>query len=110
MIRMLKRLSAVSALALAVFAWGCENVGEVTQPSPRPGGQVYSTADGSRYMVAKERDPNVGAVTAIIGEAGGKLILDRHELWVPQGAVSGLTTFTLSKSDSDNLRVRLRKL
>jgi hypothetical protein len=101
------KLSAVSALMLALTIWGCESVtdGALTGPSEASEILVTSTNSGG-YTVARETDPTVGVVSAVIGQSGGALNLGKHFLTVPAGAVDGPTTFTVTKL-SGELKVEL---
>ena len=105
----LKKLAGILPLAAVFLALGACEDGGPTQPGLRPAaeeGVVYNSS-GTRFVVVKENDTNVGVVTGVIGSSGGRLILGKHELNVPRGAVSGPTTFTMTKIDGDHIRVRL---
>lgn len=99
------KLYALPLLALSLAVGACENIGgpdgltgpEASEPSQSLLGLDLDAEDPNGYTVVKEKDASVGVVTGIIGSAGGKLVLGRHELRVPANAVSGATTFTMSK-------------
>lgn len=106
------KLSLMPFLALALALGACESVGgpdgmmgpEVASPSA-DWLEVGGDSD-VRYRIVREDDAARGTATGIIGSGGGKLSLGGHELLVPAGAVSGPTTFTMTKLD-DELQVRL---
>jgi hypothetical protein len=92
------KFSALSALALTLVMFGCESLNEsaLTGPSDSSNILIVST-DENGYTVARETDPAVGVVTALIDQKGGSLSIGNHVLTVPAGAVDGPTTFTMSK-------------
>jgi hypothetical protein len=91
------RLSALSALALTLTLYGCENLSEISGPSEKASEILLIDRDESGYTVARETDPAVGVVTAIIDQNGGSLSIGNHVLTVPVGAVDYPTTFTMTK-------------
>jgi hypothetical protein len=103
MLRKLMRYSLLPALALALVVGACDQVGEVTGPAPSA---ASLSEDVNSFTVVKEKDLTVGTVSGIIGSGGGKLVLGKHELRVPKDAVSGSTTFSMTKA-SDELRFTL---
>lgn len=105
--RKLMKFSALSALALSLVMWGCDSLSEsaLTGPGDLSENLIVKT-NGDGYTTARETNPSVGVVSAVIDQNGGKLILGKHYLLVPAGAVSGPTTFTMTKP-SDALKVEL---
>lgn len=105
MFHKLMKYSMLPVLALALVVGACDQVGEVTGPvASAPSLDEGGTPQG--YTVIRESDASVGTVSGVIGAAGGKLVLGKHELWVPKDAVSEATTFTMDKP-SDALRFKL---
>jgi hypothetical protein len=97
MLRKLMRYSLLPAMALALVVGACDQVGEVTGPGASA--PLFEESESEGFTVVKEKDASVGTVAGVIGSAGGKLVLGKHELWVPQNAVSGATTFSMTKLD-----------
>ena len=103
------KLSMLPFLALSLVLGACENFGGpdgLTGPEASAPAQDLlgldvdlglDAGDPNGFTVVKEKDARIGIVTGVIGSAGGKLVLGRHELWVPANAVSAATTFTMSK-------------
>ena len=96
MIRKLMKLAMLPAMALSLVVAACDTAGE---PHLLTGPEASAPAadDITSYTVVKEKDVSVGVVTGTIGSGGGKLVLGKHELWVPRDAVSSATVFTMSK-------------
>jgi hypothetical protein len=93
------KLSTLSALALTLVQYGCENL-EPSSALVGPGDTseiLVVNTDQNGYTVARETDPTVGVVSSIIDQNGGSLSIGNHVLTVPAGAVDGPTTFTMSK-------------
>jgi hypothetical protein len=90
---------AMSALALTLVMYGCENLNEsaLVGPSDKSDILIITRDTATGYTIARETDPAVGVVTSIIDENGGSLSIGNHVLTVPAGAVDGPTTFTMSK-------------
>lgn len=107
MSKMIKWASTVSVLAASLFLWSCDNIGNSTTPELGPDPMVVMSTSGKRYVVAVERDPDAGSVSATIGAAGGVLVLGKHSLWVSKDAVSGPTTFRMARDPEHPLRVKL---
>ena len=107
MIKRLKFVSTLSVLAMSLFLWSCDNVGDTMQPELKPAKMVVMSTSGNTYTVAMENDPEVGTVTAVIGSSGGHLILGQHTLDVSANAVDQPTTFTMTRSAENPLRVKL---
>ena len=98
MYRKLMKFSALSAFALMLVAYGCDTVSESALTGPGEKSEILIIErDESGYTVARETDPAVGVVTAIIDRNGGTLNIGNHVLTVPVGAVDGPTTFTMTK-------------
>lgn len=99
------------ALALSLVLWSCDYAGDQDVLGPQVSLEESEVSEGSEggsgFTVAKQKDLTVGTVTAVIGASGGKLTLGKHELFVPQNAVSAPTTFTMAKLDADNITVSL---
>jgi hypothetical protein len=96
--RKILKVSAVSAFALTLVMWGCESLSEnaLMGPGDRSDILIVET-DENGYTIARETDPAVGVVTAVIDQNGGSLNIGNHVLTVPAGAVDGPTTFTMTK-------------
>jgi len=108
MLRKLARFALMPVVDLALVAAGCDQAGEITAPAGSGHDELLGlTLPTSSYTVIRESDLSVGTVTGIIGEAGGRLVLGRHELQVPAGAVSGPTTFSMTKLDAGALKFDL---
>jgi hypothetical protein len=108
MLRNFMKLALMPVLALALVAAGCDQAGDVTGPEQAGPAQILGlTLTPSAYTVVRESDATLGTVTGVIGSAGGRLQLGRHELQVPAGAVSGPTTFAMTKLSVDELKFGL---
>jgi hypothetical protein len=104
--RIMKSLSVIAALSLSLVLWSCDSINQPTQPGPMSvGGSAVYNSSGKKYEVAREA-ASVGTVSATIGSSGGQLILGKHRLIVPRGAVSNATVFTMSRVDGDQVRFR----
>ena len=96
--RKLMKASAVSALALTMVMWGCESLSENALVGPGEKSDILIIErDENGYTVARETDPAVGVVTAVIDQNGGSLNIGNHVLTVPAGAVDAPTTFVMTK-------------
>ena len=96
--RKIMRASAVSALALTMVMWGCESLSENALVGPGEKSDILIIKrDENGYTVARETDPAVGVVTAVIDQNGGSLNIGNHVLTVPAGAVDAPTTFVMTK-------------
>ena len=106
MFRNVLKFAMLPVMALSLLVAACDTAGEI-QPltGPQVGAPSFSD-DVTSFTVVKEKDVTVGVVTGTIGSGGGKLVLGKHELWVPKDAVSAATVFTMSKA-SDELRFSL---
>lgn len=114
MFRKLTKLQVlVSGLAIALVAYGCDSATEPrlapegTGPSEAPFYLVTTTTFSNGYKMVVEDDPAVGSVEGVIDENGGELVLFKHKLSVPAGAVSAPTTFRIEKTSPDALRFKL---
>ena len=106
--KQLMKLAMLPAMALSLVLWSCDTLDDPASrlTGPEVGAATASTT-GKGFTVVKENDLSVGVVSGVIGSSGGKLMLGKHELWVPKDAVSGATTFTMTKIDGDQIRVKL---
>ena len=96
--RKLMKVSAMSAFALTMVLWGCESLSENALVGPGDKSDILIIErDENGYTIARETDPAVGVVTAIIDENGGSLNIGNHVLTVPAGAVNAPTTFVMTK-------------
>ena len=96
--RKFMRASALSALGMTMVLWGCESLSESALVGP--GGKsdvLIIETDENGYTRARETDPAVGVVTAVIDRNGGSLNIGNHVLTVPAGAVDHPTTFVMTK-------------
>jgi hypothetical protein len=93
------KVSALSALALTLVMYGCENLSESALVGPGEQSEILIVERDAEtgYTVARETDPAVGVVSSIIDEHGGSLSIGNHVLTVPAGAVDAPTTFTMTK-------------
>lgn len=110
MFRKWTKFNLFSAALLSIAVWGCESLGEPTQPRFRDAdGQhaSFSTLTTSGKTVVRESELNAGTVSATIDKKGGRLILGSHVLEVPSGAVDNPTLFTMDKVDVDHIQVKL---
>ena len=92
------RAPVLSALALTMVLWGCESLSESALVGP--GGKsdiLIIERDENGYTTARETDPAVGVVTAVIDHNGGSLNIGNHVLTVPAGAVEHPTVFEMTK-------------
>jgi hypothetical protein len=102
-------LKLVPLVLVSLVLWSCDDLRPPTDPASglRPTAEaVFSSSSGQRYTVVRSSDA-LGSVTATIGEAGGTLMLGKHRLIVPKGAVSAPTVFSFGGVDSELVRVRL---
>jgi hypothetical protein len=96
--RKFMKASALSALALTLVLWGCESLSENALVGPGEKSDVLIIeTDENGFTRARETDPAVGVVTAVIDQYGGSLNIGNHVLTVPAGAVDAPTTFTMTK-------------
>ena len=96
--RKILKASAVSAFALTLVMWGCESLSENALMGPGDKSDILIIeTDENGYTIARETDPAVGVVTAVIDRNGGSLNIGNHVLTVPAGAVDFPTTFTMTK-------------
>lgn len=110
MIRNWKSVLVAPLAALALVVGACENLSEPSQALMGPSGiapALIETETKDGYKIVKETDTSLGVVAVIIDENGGELSLGQHKLVVPAGAVSGATTFEITKVDGDDIRVKL---
>jgi hypothetical protein len=90
--------NTVSAFALTMVLWGCESLSENALVGPGEKSDILLIErDENGYTVARETDPAVGVVTAVIDQNGGSLNIGNHVLTVPAGAVDAPTTFVMTK-------------
>lgn len=104
------RRGSLGALALMVALAGCENAsdsGLLLEPKHETEQVLVSWKFGNGYTVVRETEESVGAVEAVIGRAGGTLVLGKHLLLVPPHAVRHNTTFRMEKEDGDHVRIHL---
>lgn len=102
------KLSLLPALALSLVLWSCDTLDDPASRLTGPEvGAASASSSGNGFTVVKEKDTSLGGVTGIIDSSGGKLVLGKHELWVPKDAVSAPTSFTMAKVDGDLIRVKL---
>jgi len=102
------KLASLPVLALAMALGACQDAGRpeaLIGPSSGPARHIEGT-DGKRYEAVRENYPVIGTAIGIIGPEGGRLVLGRHSLEVPAGAVSAPTTFKMIKLD-DELQFKL---
>jgi hypothetical protein len=106
--KQLMKLAMLPTVALSLVLWSCDTLDDPASrlTGPEVGVAGVSTS-GNGFTVVKENDLSVGVVTGVIGSSGGKLMLGKHELWVPKDAVSAATTFTMTKVDGEQIRVKL---
>src|SRR5687768_18526102 len=96
--RKIMKASAVSAFALTMVLFGCESLSENALVGPGEKSDILIIeTDENGYTVARETDPAVGVVSAMIDQNGGSLNIGNHVLTVPAGAVDAPTTFVMSK-------------
>jgi hypothetical protein len=94
------RFSALSVLAVTLLFSACEKADRITSPLSPTGDreeEVFTYTGDHGFKVVLESDPKVGAVTAVIDQNGGALAIGGTVLFVPKGAVSAPTTFTMTK-------------
>lgn len=104
--RILRKIPGLAVAVLATLV-GCGDLGEPTRATSglEPGAAVFSSSTGRRYVVARDH-AKTGSVSATIGSRGGELVLERHRLIVPAGAVSHPTRFAMGFADGDLVRLR----
>ena len=96
------KASALSALALTMVLYGCESLSENALVGPGERSEILiTTTNGDGYTVARETDPSVGVVSAVIDQNGGALNIGKHSLTVPAGAhvVRLLPPLTVSEAE-----------
>ena len=104
------RRSSLSLLALMFALVGCESAsdsGMLLEPKHENEQVLLSWKFGNGYTVVRETEESVGSVEAVIGRAGGTLVLGKHLLLVPPNAVQSNTTFRFEKEDGDHVRIHL---
>lgn len=99
--KLLKRFG-LYAIALSVVMAGCDGAKDGALTGPGSSSEVLITStDGDGYVTAKETNPTVGVVSAVIDQNGGELRLGKNSLVVPAGAVDAPTTFTMTRADDE---------
>jgi hypothetical protein len=104
------RRSSLGTLALMVALTACESAsdsGLLLEPKHETEQVLISWKFGNGYTVVRETEESVGSVEAVIGRAGGTLVLGKHLLLVPENAVYSNTTFRMEKEDGDHVRLKL---
>ena len=104
------RRAPLAVLALMFALAGCEGRGEsglLLEPKHESEQVLISWKSRSGYTVVRETEESVGSVEAVIGRTGGKLVLGKHVLIVPAGAVPAGTRFRIEKEDGDHVRLHL---
>lgn len=97
----------VAMMAMSPVLFSCDSMETVTEPQLAPAHLAVMSKAGRRLVVAAERTPGIGTVSAEIGRAGGVLVLGGHTLTVSRGAVQAPTKFTMTRDPAEPLRVRL---
>jgi hypothetical protein len=90
----------LAALAAALLVTGCDNLSDPSSALTGPSDKsdvLITVKTRSGFTIARETDPSVGVVTALIDRNGGALSIGNHVLTVPAGAVDGPTVFTMTK-------------
>ncbi len=99
------RITALSALAVALVFSACENTDQFTAPSLKQkvgNERVVVTEYGENgYKLVRETDPAVGTVSGVFDQNGGSLSIGGTTLTIPAGAVSAPTTFTINRPDGE---------
>ena len=104
------RRTSLSLIALWFALAGCESAsdsGMLLEPKHENEQVLLSWKFGNGYTVVRETEESVGSVEAVIGRAGGTLVLGKHLLLVPPNAVQSNTTFRFAKEDGDHVRIHL---
>jgi hypothetical protein len=104
------RRSSLGTFALLFALAGCESAsdsGLLLEPKHETEQVLVSWKFGNGYTVVRETEEAVGSVEAVIGSAGGTLVLGEHVLMVPAYAVDANTTFRMEKEDGDHVRIHL---
>jgi len=97
----------VLAIAAAFAACDAGDRQPLTGPDGSGPARVLGLGGSAGYTVVKERRATVGTVTGVIGPEGGRLLLGRHELRVPAGAVGAPATFSLTRLSATELKFGL---
>ena len=90
------KFSALSALALTLVMFGCENVAERSGALVGPEQAAYAKGGVKRFRKLDLANPAPMTVTAEVGSSGAVLQAGKYFLSVPAGAVKGNTTFTMN--------------
>jgi hypothetical protein len=85
----------LSAIALALVAGACSDSNPVEPLSPSAPSESLSLADDMAALQNGEEIERAGYAEKIIDQYGGFVYVDLHYLYVPRGAVSGPTKFTI---------------
>src|SRR5690606_5803061 len=94
-----KRLSAVAAILLALVAGACSESNPVQPLAPSDeSSESLSLADDLRAIASGRPIDRAWHAEQVIGPEGGFIYVDLHHLYVPRGAVSGPTKFTIDLS------------
>lgn len=104
------RPGLVAALAMVAALAGCENAaksGALLEPKDDQEQVLISWKSGTGYTIVRETEDAVGTVEAVIGRAGGTVILGKNLLIVPEGAVDADTRFRMVKEDGEHVRLHL---
>lgn len=102
-----KRLGGIGVVALSLVLWSCTDLQEGPLGPSQKQDVLVSNTTGSGFTIVKQTDLTLGTVSGVIDQNGGKLSLGQHTLEVPSGAVSGPTTFAMTKLDGDHIAVGL---
>ena len=100
-------LTKITAIAATLLMWGCDDVGNVNAPQLDPAPMTVQSSDGETLVVAYEKDPESGTVSATIGPRGGIIGLGKHVVYVTRNAVSEPTEFTITRAPELPIRVKL---
>jgi hypothetical protein len=104
----ISQLFGLSAVVLALFAGACSDSSPVEPLAPSAPSESLSLADDLAALENGVR-PDLSARyhEKIIGPEGGFIYVDLHYLYVPRGAVRGLTKFEITLRDDFGVGVEL---
>lgn len=102
-----KKILGIATASLSLALWSCDGIQSSVRPELEPSPVMVASTSGTSLVVAWERNPTSGSVSADIGAGGGVLVMGKHVLWVPENAVSETASFRMIRDVEHPLRVKL---
>jgi hypothetical protein len=103
----ISRLLGLSAVALAFVVGACSDTDPVQPLAPSVTWHSLSIEDDLAAIENGQEIERASYHEKVIGPEGGSMYVDLHHLYVPQGAVSGPTKFTIKLMDDHSVGVEL---